>query len=814
MRRPLCLIGLVYVAAIIIAMTVTVRGAPVYDHLDGRRVTIAGYVDWKEYRISGEDKTPVITLKDAVILKEDQIANLKQILSNSEPISDSDTDLSRETIPHSETALSRNTASQQNIEYYWKQNKDLLRREDALGIEGVLCYLGQGKMPCMGSLVIMQGTFYSFSHASNPGEFDSAEYYRLTDQQGRLMQAECIVSGGGQDEFREGLYQIREYLSLLVDACYDEEDASVMKAMLLGEKGTIDRDVKSLYQKNGIIHILAISGLHLSIIGMGLYKMFSKIRLPILVNITLTICMMYCYGTMTGMGTSMIRAYIMFALHLGARLVGRTYDMYTALIVAALFVLLQQPLYLRHSGFLFSFGAVCGIGLFLPAVERNLFTRSRIEKMLVSGVAVSIFTLPVYLCFYYEFPPYSVLLNLIVIPCMTMLLAGGLCCLGLAVCFLPFAVAVSYPVHFILWLYEQICVWCMSLPSHTWITGCPAVWQVVLFLGIIAAVILWERRIPKLLFWEGVLCALCVFTIELPKGLEITMVDVGQGDCIYLAEDSGVRLLIDGGSSDHKDVSTYQILPFLKYKGVDSLDAVFVTHPDSDHENGIRAWLQEYEENGIRIGMLVLPDVVQESRNEEYRELESLAAGYQVPVHYISAGEKLSGRRVMLTCLNPERGCSFDDTNAYSIVLHLTYGDFSALFTGDLEGEGEQMVLDKIRDGGLAEQTGEQAAEQTGEQAAEHIEKQAAEQREEQQSVTLLKVAHHGSRNSTPAEFLELVRPRIALISAGRDNSYGHPHEETLDRLADAGSMVLTTQEYGAITLEIGKTMKVYGFKK
>lgn len=798
MRRPLCLIGLVYVAAIIIAMTVTVRGAPVYDHLDGREVAIAGYVDWKEYRISGEDKTLVITLKDAVILKEDQIANLKQILSDSESISDSGTALSSEPV----------------TKHYWKQNKDLLRREDAQGIEGVLCYLEQGKTPCMGSLVIMQGTFYSFSHATNPGEFDSAEYYRLTDQQGRLMKAECTVPGGGQDEFRENLYQIREYLSLLMDACYDEEDASVMKAMLLGEKGTIDRDVKSLYQKNGIIHILAISGLHLSIIGMGLYKVFAKIRFPILVNIILTTGMMYCYGTMTGMGTSMTRAYIMFALHLGAKLAGRTYDRYTALVVAALFVLLQQPLYLRHSGFLFSFGAVCGIGLFLPAVERNLFTGSRIEKMLLSGMAVSISTLPVYLCFYYEFPPYSVLLNLIVIPCMTMLLAGGLCCLGLAVLFLPFAMVVSYPVHFILWLYEQICVWCMSLPSHTWITGCPEAWQVVLFLGIITAVILLERRIPKLLFWEGVLCALCVFTIELPKGLEITMVDVGQGDCIYLAEDGGVRFLIDGGSSDHKDVSTYQILPFLKYKGVNYLDAVFVTHPDSDHENGIRAWLQEYEENGIQIGILVLPDVTQESRNEEYRELESLAAKHKVPVHYIGVGEKLSGKKVMLTCLHPERGCCFDDTNAYSIVLHLTYGDFSALFTGDLEGEGEQMLLDKIREGWFAEQTGKQEAEQEVEQEAEQEAEQETEQREERQPLTLLKVAHHGSRNSTPEEFLELVQPRIALISAGRDNSYGHPHEETLNRLADAGSLVFTTQEYGAVTLEIGKKMKIFGFKK
>jgi predicted membrane metal-binding protein len=134
--------------------------------------------------------------------------------------------------------------------------------EDAEGIEGVLCYMKQDDMPPMGSYVVMKGTFYAFTHATNPGEFDSAEYYRILDQQGRVMQAECTSRSSGYDGFREKLYQVREYLSLLLDACYDEQDASVMKAMLLGEKGTLNQDIKALYQQNGIIHILAISGVY------------------------------------------------------------------------------------------------------------------------------------------------------------------------------------------------------------------------------------------------------------------------------------------------------------------------------------------------------------------------------------------------------------------------------------------------------------------------------------------------------------------------------------------------------------------------
>jgi competence protein ComEC len=467
----------------------------------------------------------------------------------------------------------------------------------------------------------------------------------------------------------------------------------------------------------------------------------------------------------------------MFVLHLCAALAGRTYDLYTALIIAALFILLKQPLYLRHSGFLFSFGAVCGIGLFLPAVENNLFAdgeklTGKIEKLILSCAAISISTLPVYLCFYYEFPPYSVFLNLLVIPCMTVVLACGLLTIALAALCLPLGTIAALPGHLLLAFYEKSCDLCMKLPGHSWVTGCPEAWQVVVFLAILVGLILWERSFPKLWFWQCVLCALCLLTVKMPYGLEITMLDVGQGDSIYLSENDSVRFLIDGGSSSKSDVETYQILPFLKYRGTDYLDAVFVTHPDSDHENGIRAWLENYEESGVQIGMLVLPAVEEGSQNEEYQELEMLAVSNSVPVHHISAGENIQRGKVMLTCLNPEKDWISEDTNACSIVLRLTYGDFSALFTGDLEGEGEEQVLHRI--------------------TTENI-----------TPVTLLKVAHHGSKYSTSEEFLRAVSPKIALISAGRNNSYGHPHTETLERLSAAGSVILCTKDSGAVQVRI-----------
>lgn len=631
-------------------------------------------------------------------------------------------------------------------------------------------------LPGMGSLVMVRGGYRSFAHATNPGEFDAAEYYEILGQQGRILDCSLAAASGGYDRFREALYRVREYLSLLLDACYDEADASVMKAMLLGEKGTLDAGIKELYRAGGIVHILAVSGLHLSVIGMGLHKLFRRIRVPYGVDVLLCTGLMYCYGTMTGMGTSMLRAYLMFVMRLTAELIGRTYDLLTAVTVPAFVILLQQPLYLRHSGFLFSFGAVCGIGILLPEVRQNLFGTGRVERAVLSGVAVSLSTLPVYLCFYYEFPPYSIFLNLAVIPCMTLTLLCGLVSLGAAALFLPLGAAAACPVRLILWLYETGCRVCLRLPGRSWVTGRPAPWQLLLFFGVLLALLLWNRRMPKLLFWQGILCALLVLGVRLPKGLQVTMIDVGQGDCIYLSEDSGMHMLIDGGSSDKREVAKYQILPFLKQEGVSCLDAVIVTHPDSDHINGIVSLLEEaVPDGGLAVRTLYLPDVGETGRGGAYRELEDLAEEAGVPVRYLGYGDRLRCGKVMLTCIHPEKGWDMEDSNAYSTVLHLSYGSFTALFTGDLEGAGERRVEEIVRE------------------------------REALQDITLLKVAHHGSGSATGEALLRELHPRIALISAGRNNRYGHPHPALLERLAAQGSVIFRTQESGAVTVYVNR---------
>lgn len=757
MRRPLCLFGLAFLAVLLLGSVLIPRGAKSCGEWDRERFTILGVVEGKEHKLSQDREVSVISLGQVIVLKPDRVEGLMRILNHSKKDQTPD--------------VGEYTAKQ--INSYCEKNRESLRLSGTEDIEGVLCY-SEGKEPAMGSFVLMEGKFYAFSHATNPGEFDAAAYYCTLGRQGRLMQAVLQAEGGKGNAFREGLYQCRCYLSLLLRACCPEREAGVLGAMLLGEKGFLDEEIKGLYQRNGIVHILAISGLHLSLLGMGFYKAMNCLRVPKAVSIILTIVLMYSYGVMTGMGVSIVRAFIMFSMKLAAQLLGRSYDLFSAMMTAALFILVRQPLYLFHSGFLFSFGAICGIG-FLPAVSVHFPEKPKCLKALLTGAWISLSTLPVYLCFYYEFPPYSVLLNLLVIPCMGIVLASGVFALFAASLSVTLGRLAVRPGIMVLSLYEKCCGFCADLPGQRWITGRPANLQVVCFLLILVMLAVFARKLKKRHFFTGVAVSAAILLLRLPAGFELTFLDVGQGDCIYLSAPGGRHILIDGGSSDKSDVAEYQLLPFLKYKGVSSLDAVFITHPDSDHENGIRGMLKSGDESGVRIGMVVLPDVAAESRNENYLSLAALAKEKGVPLRFISCGDSMSLGKVMLTCIHPQKGYENQDTNAYSTVLYLVYGEFSALLTGDIEGEGEELVTKRL-----------------------YLHDPLPTGR-----ITLLKVAHHGSRNSTTEAFLDFTRPQTALISAGRDNSYGHPHGETLERLQRQGCRIYQTARSGAVTFRV-----------
>lgn len=771
MRRPLCLLCLTFVVVLVICMQLVPMPVPDYEGLDGQQLTVEGQIYRKEYKErNGSCQVLVLYLESVHILN----------------------------------------GFDEKSDEFWKSH---FQQFPNYKIKNIVCYVTDdgGRLPAIGESIRMSGEVRSFARATNPGEFDMGEYYYCLDLEFALENGVVEAVGGQAKPLEEGLYRWKEYFADVLERIFPKKEASIMKAILLGEKNGLDETTKELYRQSSIIHILSISGLHISMIGMALYRLLRKIGIPLKAGAIVSVVLIYGYGQMTGMSMSAARAIFMFTLHLLANMAGRTYDMLTALALAAVLLLIDQPRYIYNSGFWFSFGAVAAIGVLLPVLyekaagKKNRFCskteaciRGLSEKMkqaMASGAAVTLATLPVHLTCYYRFPLYSILLNLAVIPLMTILMAAGLFVILTGGWFPLLAKAASYADRWILWFYEIGCLLGSKIPGGVLISGKPKTWQVLVYLFMLLALV-WQEwvmqrvfRLGKMpAFWkcQWILAALCILFLDTDTGMQITMLDVGQGDCIHIQSEEGRHYLIDGGSSTKSQVMKYQILPYLQSEGVCHLEAVFVSHADTDHCSGIMDFLEEYPSNGITVGSLILPDISESSMDGQYQELVQLAVKNGIKVQYMSRGQKVTDGEMHICCMHPFKGYETADANEYSLVLFVECGEFQGLFTGDVEGEGEAAMW-------------------------EYMQKYRQEKQWDK-PLTILKVAHHGSAYSTSEEMLEELLPRVAMISCGRNNSYGHPHEETLEKLQAVGSKIMVTADCGAITVEVGEKIKVYGF--
>ncbi len=622
-----------------------------------------------------------------------------------------------------------------------------------------------------GSTVTLRGTLRAFSPATNPGEFDARRYYQILRYAFRLQDARLTaapISGHRPiDRLSNGLYRLKRRLSDILDETLPEEDAGIMKAMLLGEKGFLSQEIKDLYQESGIVHIIAISGLHISFLGMGLWKLLRRLRVPGPAAGFVCITLILLYGQMTGTGVSSLRAIIMFGLQLLAGLIGRTYDLLTAVSLAGILLLIEQPLYLWHSGFLFSFCAVLSIGLLLPVLPNR---GARI-------VAIPLGSLPVYLLFYHRFPITSLILNLLVIPMMGFLLPMGILLLFLGLLATFLGCLAGFPVRGILFFYKLLCQAGALLPIPDLMPGAPGMAFVFAYLGFLLILVFAHKHFSDLGKYLWVSCAVLFLCIHPGYPLEITFLDVAQGDGIFISC-QGTYILIDGGSSSTSSLAKYQLSPYLTWAGTDHIDLAILSHDDSDHCNGLIDLLTEDE---IKIDKLLLPDIDSSCQGENYQKLQSLCQEKNVPILYGARGQQLQIADATLQILHPEKGSSYEDINASSMTVLLTYRNFSALFTGDLEKEGEADFL--------------------------------SYNNYPYSPLTVLKVAHHGSRYATSREFLDFFSPRIGIISAGRLNRYGHPAPETVERLKDAGVTLCNTQTSGAVTVKTdGKKVLVESF--
>ncbi len=627
----------------------------------------------------------------------------------------------------------------------------------------------------VGNIVAVAGTYSAFQHATNPGEFDQYEYYRSMKLTGNIFAEQLVIRDNCCHYIEQGLFVVRQRAMEELCLVLPEEDAGVLGAMILGDKRNLPTETKELYQKTGIGHILAISGLHISMLGAGVFSFLRKYILSMKKAVIVSLLFLFFYGLLTGFPVATTRAVIMLSCRLVARYTGRSYDVWSALAFSALVILLQEPLQLFQCGFLLSYAAIVGIHLFEPIMDvlqvRNSFARS-----VISSSVFFVVTLPLMLWFFYEICPYTIAVNLVILPMMSLLIG-----LGIAGCVLSFVwqtggeflLATS---HYILKYYEGICQVTTELPLSQVVVGRPSLVWIVMYYTILlgmVVVVIYGRK--KWCVYVGLtLLVLTISRARVRHTFLYTQLDVGQGDsaCIMYED---MTYMIDGGSTSEKEIGRYVLERFLKYYGRRRVDVVFVTHSDADHINGIEELLERQGKSSLEIGAVVVPEI--EKQDENYVSFIQTIEQCGTKVFTMKKGDVYQKDELSFLCLHPISDYEWDNENDYSLTLDISYKDLQILATGDLEETGEAVLeLSNVR-------------------------------------YDVLKVGHHGSKTSTSQAFLNQTNPQIALISCGKKNRYGHPSKEVLERLEKAGIPVFCTTEYGAIMIEVGERMKVYGYK-
>ena len=659
------------------------------------------------------------------------------------------------------------------IQILYLKNNSIFEQNNSYYDSKILIYDDSFAEVSIGETLCVRGKVSRFEQARNPGDFDQSLYYARQDIYGFLWSEEIIFIEGKENVILERLHQLRlTWKQTLMDNM-GENNGAVLSAMLLGERSEMEEETKELYQKNGISHVLAISGLHISFIGLGLYRVLRKTGASYPMAGVIAVGFLSIYVVMIGFSVSVFRAYVMLLFRVGADITGRVYDMLTALMFSASIAVACEPLYLTDAAFYMSYGAILGILLLLPELKKILKKERRWMENCLSSVAINVALFPVLLWFYFEIPIYSSAINMLVLPLMAWVLGLGIFGSMTYCLWKPFGILLLKVCDFILQLFEWISEAGCRLPCSNIVFGKPKWWQIVvyyilLFIGSYLLQRLRNQNAYKKIRWSMVaFCTIALFLfVKFPNGnVRITMLDVGQGDCIFIQGPRGNTYLFDGGSSDVDQVGKYRMESFLKSQGVGVLDYVFISHGDSDHYNGIEE-LIERQLFGVKIKTVVFP--VHYKQDKELLKLANLAYEKGIQVAVIDSGQKISEGDLEIRCLQPSGKAKSLEGNAGSMVLEVCFREFDMLLTGDVEGTGEERLIKNMR----------------------------------KKSYEVLKVSHHGSKNSTSEEFLQSTKPRIALISAGKNNSYGHPHVETLERLKKYGCKIYQTTKRGAITLE------------
>ncbi len=615
------------------------------------------------------------------------------------------------------------------------------------------------------------------NQSRNEGGFDYRKYLKAKNILGIVNISKSDAKLLEKSNILISIHSLKNYLIKNIKNILNNDSASLCIGLLLGDKTLISEDIQNNFRQSSLSHILAISGAHVSYILLGITALLNILKLHKRWSKILIIIFLLFFLLLIEFTPSVARAVIMVILTLICQILFKKPDTMLNLAISSFIILLVNPYYLLDVGFELSFGGTLSLILFMKRykVKPKNKILNYIKQTILVSISANIIIIPIMMYYFNTISATFIISNVLATPILALALILGLIFIIFLLICRPIAILISYLLNIILQALIIITKITSKIPFSQILLPTPKLWQIILYYLIILIFFYHPKFIQnrnekykKLIAFILIFLLISPYFIKIPSpNLKIFFIDVGQGDSMLINTPSGKTILVDGGGSEvgSFDVGENILLPFLLDKNIMTIDYMMFSHFDSDHCEGLLTILNKLKVKNIIISK-------QGKISDNFKKLLEILKLKKVNIIVAKAGKNIViDNKCYINILFPEDKLILENTlNNNSIVAKFCYQTFSILLTGDIEKASEKRLVELYKNNLQA---------------------------------TVLKVAHHGSKTSTTAEFLQMVKPKIALIGVGKDNKFGHPNNETIKSLTDAGVAIYRTDEMGEITINV-----------
>lgn len=604
-----------------------------------------------------------------------------------------------------------------------------------------------------GDLIYLEGKLEIPKIATNYKGFNYRQYLKTKKIQGIVIADNVKIL---KAKYKNNLiYQIQKKIKAIIKEKLPDETGNLLLAILVGDKKDLSEQIQINFKNSNLSHMLAVSGAHVSYIIVGLTYITQNSIMGKRKGRVFCIFFLIIFMAITNFTPSVTRACIMAILTLVSKILYKKADIYTNISISALIILLYNPYSLLDLGFKLSFGGTIGIIIFMRFIKKKQEEPkllNYIKQMALVSICANIIIIPIIMNNFNTVSLTFLVSNILASPILAIIVIVGFSIIIISIISHSLSNLLVFWLNPILNLLIKISSFCSKLPFAKILVVTPYIFNIIFYYTIILYLVNYNK-IKQFIKKKTVILLSIILILSnfifyiLPQDLKIYFIDVGQGDSTLIVTPSKKTILIDGGGSESFDVGEKVLLPYLLGRRIRKIDYIMISHFDTDHCKGIFTVIENLKVKNIIISK-------QAEKSENYKKFKEIVANKKINIILVKAGDKIKiDKYIYFKILFPtEKLIMQNPLNNNSIVSQLNYKSFKMLFTGDIEEMAEKEILNLQKD---------------------------------KLKSTILKVAHHGSNTSSTQEFINSVKPELALIGVGKNNTFGHPSECVVEKLRD-----------------------------